>query len=165
MRWFSCFILAYLALGVQIGAGEFLRIGTARPNLVLLAVIYIALNATREASLLGAFVIGLMIDLAGLQPLGLYALAYGVVAMFIVSMQELVYRDHPITHFLVALIASLIVSTIALVHGWILKPPLPAAPQFTAAVYTAMLAPVALAVLQRVKRPFAFKPRRRFGLA
>jgi len=165
MRWFSCFILAYLALGVQIGAGEFLRIGTARPNLVLLAVIYIALNATREASLLGAFVIGLMIDLAGLQPLGLYALAYGAVAMFIVSMQELVYRDHPITHFLVALIASLIVSTIALVHGWILKPPLPAGPQFTAAVYTAMLAPVVLAVLQRVKRPFAFKPRRRFALA
>src|SRR5688572_31370133 len=100
MRWASYFILAYLALGIQIGAGEFLRVGGAKPDLVLLAVIYIAINAPREAALGGAFGMGLMVDLVGLGPLGLYAFAYGLVAMFVVSMQEVVYREHPMAHLL-----------------------------------------------------------------
>jgi len=164
VRWLSCFILAYVALGIQIGAGEYLRVGGAKPNLVLLAVIYIAINAPREAALLAAFLMGFMLDLVGLHALGLYAFAYGLVAMFIVSMQEVVYREHPFTHFIVALFASLLVSTVALVHGWIFKPLLPLGEQFSAALYTALLAPVVLGILQRMKRAFAFKPRRRVGL-
>jgi len=164
MRWISYFILAYLAIGVQIGAGEFLRFGGARPDLVLLAVIYIAINAPREAALLGAFVLGLLVDLVGLHPLGLYAFGYGLVAMFVVSTQEIVYREHPMTHFTVALVASLLVSTIALIHGWIFGPLLPLGAQFSTAVYTAVLAPIVLGLLQRMKKAFAFKSRRRLGI-
>jgi rod shape-determining protein MreD len=164
VRWISYFILAYLALGIQIGAGEFMRFGGAKPDLVLLAVIYIAINAPREAALLGAFLMGVMVDLVGLHPLGLYAFGYGLVAMFVVSTQEIVYREHPLTHFTVALVASLLVSTVALVHGWIFGPLLPLGGQFSTALYTAILAPIVLGVLQRTKRAFAFKPRRRVGL-
>ena len=164
MRWASYFILAYVALGVQIGAGEFLRVAGAKPDLVLLAVIYIASNAPRAAALGGAFGMGLMVDLVGLGPLGLYAFAYGLVAMFVASMQEVMYRDHPLAHLFVALIASLLVSTIGLVHGWIHPPLLDLAAQFKTALYTGLLAPVVLGVLQRAKRAFAFKPRRRLGL-
>jgi hypothetical protein len=57
-----------------------------------------------------------------------------------------------------------LVSTIALVHGWIFKPLLPLGEQFAAALYTALLAPAVLGMLQRMKRAFAFKPRRRAGL-
>jgi rod shape-determining protein MreD len=165
MRWFSYIILAYLALGVQIGAGEFMRIGEARPDLVLLAVVFIASHAPREAALGGAFGMGLMVDLVGLGPLGLYAFAYGIVAMFVVSMQEVMYREHPMAHFLVALIASLLVSTVGLIHGWIHPPLLPLGVQFKTALYTALLAPIVLGVLQRIKKAFAFKPRRRLGIA
>lgn len=164
MRWFSYFILAYLALGIQIGAGEFLRIGEVKPDLVLLAVIYIASNAPRGAALGGAFGMGLMVDLVGLGPLGLYAFAYGVVATVVVSMQEVMYREHPMAHFFVALIASLLVSTVGLVHGWIHSPLLPLGEQFKTALYTALLAPIVLGILQRMKKGFAFKPRRRLGL-
>ena len=165
MRWFSYFILAYMALGVQIGAGEFMRVGGAKPDLVLLAVIYIASNAPRPAALGGAFGMGLMVDLVGLGPLGLYAFAYGIVAMFVVSMQEVMYREHPMSHLFVALIASLLVSTVGLVHGWIHPPLLPLGVQFKTALYTALLAPIVLGILQRMKRAFAFKPRRRLGIA
>src|SRR5947208_13176030 len=99
MRWPAYFILAYLAIGLQIGLGEYVRVGGAMPNLVLLAVIFIALNAPRDAALLGCFGIGMIEDLVGLHPLGLYALAYSLVGMFVVSTQELVYREHPVTHF------------------------------------------------------------------
>jgi rod shape-determining protein MreD len=165
MRWLSYLILAYLALGVQIGAGEFMRVGGAKPDLVLLAVIYIAINAPRTAALGGAFGMGLMVDLVGLGPLGLYAFAYGVVAMFVVSMQEVVYREHPMAHLMIAFIASLLVSTIGLVHGWIHPPLLPLGVQFKTALYTALLAPIVLGILHKMKRAFAFKPRRRIGLA
>jgi rod shape-determining protein MreD len=163
MRWFSYFILAYVALGVQIGAGEFLRVGGAKPDLVLLAVIYIASNAPREAALGGALGMGLMVDLVGLGPLGLYAFAYGVVAIFIVSMQEVVYREHPLAYFIVALLASLLVSTVGLVHGWIHPPLLTLDAQFKTALYTALLAPIVLGILQRMKKGFAFKSRRRLA--
>lgn len=164
MRWLTYFILAYLALGVQIGAGEFLRFGGAKPDLVLLAVVYIAINASREAALLGAFFMGLMTDLVGLHALGLYALAYALAAMFIVSTQEIVNREHPLTHVSLALVASLMVSAVALVQGWIFGPPPSPGAHFSTALYTALLAPIVLGVLQRMKRIFAFKPRRRVGL-
>ncbi len=164
MRWISYFILAYLALGVQIGAGEFMRVAGGKPDPVLLAVIYIAVNAPRAAALAGGFGMGLMVDLVGLGPLGLYAFAYGIVAMFVASMQEVVYREHPIAHFTIAFVTSLLVSTVGLVHGWIHPPLLPLGVQFKTALYTALLAPIVLGILQKMKRAFAFKPRRRLGL-
>jgi len=80
-------------------------------------------------------------------------------------MQEVVYREHPMAHLFVALIASLLVSTVGLIHGWILGPLLPLGVQFQTAIYTALLAPIVLGVLQRLKKAFAFRPRRRLGLA
>ena len=73
MRWITYFILAYVILGLQIGAGPFLRFQGASPNLVLLAVIFITMNAPRDAALLGAFSLGVMQDLLTAQPPGLFA--------------------------------------------------------------------------------------------
>ena len=86
VRWIVYFILAYVALAVQIGATPYVRWQGAPPNFVLLVVIFIALNAPREAALLGALCLGLMQDLVTQSPLGLYAVCYGLVGMFIVTM-------------------------------------------------------------------------------
>ena len=56
MRWLSWFILAYLALGLQSGLGSYIAWEGVPPNLVLIAVIFVALNAPREPALLGSFV-------------------------------------------------------------------------------------------------------------
>lgn len=161
MRWLACFILAYVTIGIQIGAGEFLRIEGARPNLVLLAAIFIAINAPREAALLGCFMIGLMLDLVSGSPLGLYALGYALVAMFTISTQEIVYREHPLTHVSLGLLGSLLLAGVELVHGWIRGPRLSLSGLFAGAVYTAALAPFLLGLLQRFKRSFGFQPARR----
>src|SRR5919204_178573 len=99
MRWIACFFLAYLALGVQLGMGEFVRVRGATPSLVLIAVIFIAMNARRESALLACFVIGTLQDMTTLAPLGLYAFAYSLLGMFIVSTQEALASEHPVTHF------------------------------------------------------------------
>jgi len=46
MRWPAYLMLAYLAVGLQIGMAEYLRVGAARPDLVLLAVIFIAITSS-----------------------------------------------------------------------------------------------------------------------
>ena len=119
MRWLAYFILAYVAVALQIGLGPFLRYKGAQPNLVLLAAVFIALNAPREAALLGCLCMGLLQDLVTQQPPGLFALAYGLTAMVAVAVHQVVYREHPLTHFSLALVGGLITMTVLLVHGWV----------------------------------------------
>ena len=162
MRWPAYFILVYFAIGLQIGAGEFLRFGNARPDLVLLAVIFITIHAPRDAALLGAFGIGVVQDLVSLSPLGLHALSYALVGMFVVSTQELVYRAHPITHFSLGLISGLLSAAVIAIHGWTRGPAgISVLDLFTSALYTALLAPIVLGLLNLTRKAFSFTARRR----
>jgi rod shape-determining protein MreD len=177
MRWVAYFILAYVALGIQTGLDGFVRVHGAAPNFVLLAAIFIALNAPRDAALLGCFVMGAMQDLTTRQALGLYALSYGLVAMVVFEVQQAVYRQHPLTHISLALFGGTVTGCVLLLHGLIhpaaagtlavdTGAPLPAirfAPitLFFTALYTAAVAPIVLGGLQRIKKVFSFQPTRR----
>jgi rod shape-determining protein MreD len=166
MRWLPFFILAYIALGVQSGLSGYDQVYRGRPNLVLLAALFVAVHAQRDAALLAAFMLGLMQDLLTDSPLGLNAFAYGAIAALVVSVQEVVYRDHVLTHVSLGLICGLIYAAIVYVHGLIYhwahagrsswaRPSL--LPLLAGAVYTAALAPVVLYVLQRFRRVFGFR--------
>ena len=163
MRWPAFFILVYLAIGIQIGMGDLVRIGGAgaRPDLVLLAVIFIAIHAPRDAALLGAFVIGIVKDTTTLSPLGLYAIAYSLVGMFTISTQEYVYRAHPVTHVTLGFFGSLLAGAVVLIHGWIKGPPASLSEVFGSALYTAILAPLVLGLLNLAKGAFSFRRRQR----
>lgn len=162
MRWLAYFILAYFMLGLQIGLGGHLRVGSAWPNLVLLGVIFIAINAPRDAALLGSFGLGVLQDLTTQQPLGVFAFSYGLIAMFVVSTQQVVYRAHPLTHFSLALVGSVMTGIIMLLQGWIRGPVTPSPMTiFYSSLYTAVLGPIVLGILGRVRRAFSFQPPRR----
>src|SRR5947209_11369077 len=103
MRWLAYFIFAYVVLALQIGLAPYLAYQGAAPNFVLLAVVFIAINAPRDAALLGSFSLGVLQDLLTQQTPGLFALSYGLLALAAVGMQHVVYREHPLTHFSVAL--------------------------------------------------------------
>ncbi|MGD0540926.1 MAG: rod shape-determining protein MreD [Tepidisphaeraceae bacterium] len=175
MRPLSYFILAYIALGLQAGIARAMEWNTAGPNFVLLAVVFIALNAPRDTALLACFGLGAMQDLASGGSLGLFAFSYGLVALFIVAVQQAVYRRHPATHFMLVLIAGVLISVVLAIHGW-LRPPgaeesaggqhlaavhAPVLPLFYTAVYSAILAPFVLGGLQRISRVFRFRSARR----
>jgi rod shape-determining protein MreD len=165
MRWLTYFILAYLAMGLQIGLSGHVTIGGAWPNLVLLAVIFIAINAPHDAALLGCFTLGALQDLATQQPLGIFALSYGLVAMFTISTQQIIYRGHPLTHFSLALVGSLLTDVVILLHGWLRGPRLSPMLLFYSAIYTALLAPIVLGLLQLSRSAFAFEsPRRKMRI-
>src|SRR5688500_15045938 len=112
MRWLPYFILAYVILGLQIGTGDYLSISRAYPNLVLLAVIFVATHAPRDSALLGAFSLGLLHDLLSANPPGLYAMSYGFVGMACIGASQAVYRESPAMHLMLALVGSLITAFI-----------------------------------------------------
>jgi rod shape-determining protein MreD len=175
MRWLSYLILGYVAVALQIGLAPYLAYHGAVPNLVLLAVIFIAVNAPRDAALLGCFLLGFMQDLVTQQPPGLFAFSYGLVALFVVATQQVVYKGHPLTHFSLAMVGELITVCVLLIHslarpaaphvldGKMILPRIRFSPTIGLedVLYTAILAPFVLAVLQRMKGLFGFQPGRK----
>ena len=176
MRWPAYFILAYVAIALQIGLAPFVRYRGAAPNLVLIAAVFIALHAPRDAALLGCFCLGVLQDLVTQQQPGLFALSYGLMAMLVFGANQVVYREHPLTHFTMVLIGGLITAAVLLLHGWIYPPSpksavpggpvlpavrLSAATEMVRAAYTAVLAVALLWLLQRAKKAFAFQSQRR----
>lgn len=164
MRWLTYFILGYLALGVQVGFAGFVNVGGAAPNIVLLAAIFIALNAPREAALMGCLMLGIMQDLLTQQTLGIHAFSYGLLALFIIGTQAMIYREHAITHVSLAVAGMLIISSVTLVQGWIwfeASRRVGLGTLFYSTIYTAICSPIVLAALSRVKFVFGFQPLRR----
>jgi rod shape-determining protein MreD len=165
MNWLAFAILSYVALGVQVALRGFVEVGGAGPNFVLLVVVFLAINGTRDQSLIGSFVLGLMQDLLTLHPIGTWAVAYALVAVFVFSTQEIVYRDHPLTHFSLALLGGILCGVVLTLHAW-LYPMIHGngstqggvvAGFFGGALYTAILAPILIGPLQRMKALFGFR--------
>jgi rod shape-determining protein MreD len=164
MRWITYLILGYLVLGVQVGFAGFVNVGGAAPNLVLLAAIFIALNAPRDPALLGCLTLGILQDLLTQQTLGIHAFSYGLVAMFVISTQAIVYREHPLTHASLALAGMTIVSMVMLVQGWVWLEKSSRLSPLTlmySTICTVLVSPVMLGMLGRVKFLFGFQPVRR----
>ena len=172
MRWLPFFILAYVVLGLQLGLSGYVELHGARPNLVLLVAIYVAAHAPRDEGLMACFLLGAVQDLLGEGPWGLNALAYTLVALFVLATQELVYGDHFLTHFTRALIGSWITAAVLLIHGLIyplfhhalpnwVRPP--AVPLLLGSFYTAVLAVPVMLLLQRTRKVFGFRAPRGIG--
>jgi rod shape-determining protein MreD len=157
MSWLAFSILAYAALGLQTGLSVFVRWGSAEPNFGLLAVVFICINAERQAALLGGFALGALQDLATQQPFGLYAFSYGLAAMLIVRAAHSVYREHPLTHLSCALLAGCVTSLVLLLHSRLHHGTTPAGMIFSGTLYTALLAPFLIGALQKMKRVFVFR--------
>ena len=182
MRWPAYFLLAYLTIGVQLGVGGVAPVRGVGPDLVLLAVVFVSLNAPPADAMVGGVVLGAMQDLVTLQPFGLFAFAYGGVAWLVGRSAEHVRRGHPLTHVAFGLLGGVVTGVVLVVHDWV-RPVGPAVvsagevvvrtvrigPRTVAvsAIYSALLAPVVIGLLTRMQRLFGFEPghRRRSGRA
>lgn len=157
MRWLVFFIFAYLALGAQVGVGEW-------PNIVLLGVIFICLNTGRETALTAALLLGLLQDFLTLHPLGLYAFSYGMVGLVCTTTNRVVYSNHPLTHVFFGFVGSIVTAAVIIVHSYVRPGGTghePAWPLFWGSVYTAAVAPIVLGLLTKARPVFGFQPLRR----
>jgi rod shape-determining protein MreD len=176
VRWLAFLALAYVTMGLQLGLGPFIAYRGASPNLMLLAAVFVAVNAPRDVALIACFMLGLIQDLGTLQTLGLFAFCYGLIALIIVNTQQVVYKDHPLTHFSLTLGAGLATAAVIIAQGWLHPPPLmidakdagkpfhiSSTLELTRVIYTAILSPFVLGLLKYVKPMFGFAGARRKG--
>jgi rod shape-determining protein MreD len=175
MRWISFFILGYLSVGLQSGIAHAVDWNGSGPNLVLIAMVFIAMNAPRDVALLGSLTLGFMQDLSSQDTMGLYAFSYGMAAMFVITTKQAISRQHVLSHFSLTLSAGIMTAVIFGIHGWI-HPPGPAAisadgdplppvhlaflPLFYTAIYSAILGIFILSIMQRIRGFFRFQPNR-----
>lgn len=160
MRWTVFFIFAYLMIGLHIGLGGHWSIRGAAPNLGLLAAVFIALHASRPAALLGAWIIGFFQDLVTQQPLGMYAFSYALMAMLAVQVTGAVLRDSIAIQSGMTLIGGLIVTGVVIVRAMFQGLEGSIGTLLLTAAYSTILSVPILWILTRLKRPFAFNPRR-----
>ena len=171
MRWPVYFLILYVMLGLQVGLGDLAQFKGVGPNLVLLMVVFISLSAPREEALLGAVILGLMQDLVSLQPLGLFAVSYGAVAYIVTAVAPLASHRHPLTHVAMTFVGACLTGLLLILHDRI--HPIAAAvnvegetlravrvgPRVAAVmiVYTTLLSPVVIWLLQRTETWFDFR--------
>jgi rod shape-determining protein MreD len=172
MNWLSFSILAYLMLGIQLALADTLRWGGASPDLLLILVVFVAINASRDAGLLGCLILGFVHDLAGGGAIGLHALGYGLSALVLVAAQPLIYRDNPLSHFFLTLLAGFLVQGLFWIHG-LIRPPVAILGQGEtaarvglavlcwAAIYTSLISVPVLMGLVKLKALLSFQPARK----
>jgi rod shape-determining protein MreD len=165
MRWLSCFILIYLAMALQMALAGFMIFRGFAPDLLLSPMIFLVMNSRRGESLISGLLVGLAHDLISQRPFGIYALAYAISAMLIVAIQPAVYRDHPLTHFFIALMVASFTGIFLWFNDWIypLFHQLSQSAQpsiwtvLGSAFYTAITAPFILGLLTRIRFVFGFR--------
>jgi rod shape-determining protein MreD len=161
VRWLTFIVFAYLMLGLQTGLGALADVGPAWVNFPLIAAVFIAVNARRDPALIACFVLGLLHDLLGESSLGVYALAYCLVAWLIEGTDRALSPDHPFTHFVMTLFGGGVTAVVVYLQGHLALSdavqPVPFWPLLATAFYSACVAVPALWAVGKFRKRFKFR--------
>lgn len=155
MRWIPAAFLMFTLLVVQSAIVPRISAGPVRPDLLLIAVIWVAMHAPRRESVTFAWVLGLLADLMTLERIGLLALSYAIVAAIVAGGREYFFREDAPVQFAVTFAVSLVLRGAWVVYRVLLY----GAPSgvfallggdiLLASLYTACLAPIIHRMLTR----------------
>jgi rod shape-determining protein MreD len=111
MRWFNFAILVFITLVLQIGVCKRIGIGQQRimPDLLLLTAVILAFRAPANHALIACWVLGFAKDVTSSSPLGSYALCFGLMALLLVRMREVLYGMRSVTLIIVTFGMSLLI--------------------------------------------------------
>ncbi len=159
MRWLPFVVLAYVMLGLQIGLGGIAQLGPGSVNFVLIAAVFIAINAPRNPAVIACFSLGLLHDIVGIGPIGQYAFAYSLLTLLMAGTDRALSIDHPLTHFFVTLFGGVVVAIVVYIVSlrWNWSTPLPFWPNLVTAFYSAVLSLPVLWALTRLRKSFRFR--------
>lgn len=114
MRWLPFWLLTYLFAGLQVGLSPLFRLGSSdtRPEFLFILMVFVAATGPTGPVLWAALALGSIVDLTtthgfpAFVVLGPYALGYLLGALLILQLRAMVYRRHPLTTALLALLAG-----------------------------------------------------------
>ncbi len=168
MKWPSFIILIFIALILQISLANPLGLGPQRiaPDLLLLTAVITILYSTDDKGLIACWIIGFLKDLTSLAPLGSNALAFGLMALFLIKARSFFYDNRPIALIILTFISTVFTQEATLLIGilkgnfksdstTILLPVI-----ILTAVLTALLAPYAHWILMKFRKSLGLQQKK-----
>ena len=170
MRWLTFAILTVLVLTLQAAVAPRLELFSARPDFLLVVVVFLSLYAPSSNAIAAGWVLGVCADLMTIERFGVIALSYGLTAIIVTFLREYLFRYRVVTQTAVTLTACLLVRTAwtmyyhllyearePLLRDWLIGGVIVSA-------YTAVLVPFAFRLLLSISRPLGIA-RPRYGYA
>jgi rod shape-determining protein MreD len=108
MRWIVLALLAVMAVTLHTTIGPRLAVGGIRPDAVLVLGTFFALYLRAPDALVAAWALGLLADLESVERFGLLSLSYLAAAGAVFLLREAVFRQHPLTQFVMTLLAGVV---------------------------------------------------------
>ena len=170
MRWLTLAILAVLALMLQATLAPRVALFSARPDFLLIVVVFLGLYAPSKDAMAAGWILGACADLMTIERFGLISFSYGLTAIIIASFREYLFRYRVTTQTIVTLTACLLVRTAWMAYYHLLYEA--RGPMFAdwliggvvVSTYTAALAPFAFRFLFNMSRLLGIA-RPRYGYA
>ena len=103
MRWLSFVICALVFITLQSAVAPYLQVFGARPDWLLVVVVFFALYARGADAVMGAWLIGFIADLMTIEQFGLMSLSYALAALVVVGLRDFLFKYHAVTQFMVTL--------------------------------------------------------------
>ncbi|RJP31317.1 MAG: rod shape-determining protein MreD [Phycisphaerales bacterium] len=157
MRWLPVIVVSALAIVAQTSVVPLLAIGGARPDVILVVVIFWAWHLPFPPAVAVGLGIGVAAGCLSAEPMGLFAVVYFAAALAAFRLREFLFLRHLVTQVVVtAVIAVLTAALLSAYVAW----RYPGAGHWTfitrqvfaAAAYTALCAPLIHRPLLRASR-------------
>lgn len=163
MRWLAFGLLAAAAVCVQTTLVPVLEIAGCRPEFLLILLVHYALHARAPDCLIAGWVLGLLMDLTSVERLGACALVYGIVALCIWGVREVVFSKHPLTQFTLTFLSCSFVQLVlrlffSVAYDVKLSYASLVFQTLGTALYTGLWAVVIHQILVRLERPLGLRP-------
>jgi len=166
MRWLTFAILAVVLLTLQSTVAPWFEVFRARPDWLLVTVVFLALYARAGDAVIASWVIGVCADLMTIERFGFLAVSYALAALLVILVREYLQRYRIRTQFVVTLAVCLLLQTAWMVYRRSAYRPTASIPAdwlggsvFTS-VYTAAWAPLIHKALLGFSRPLGIVHRR-----
>lgn len=111
MRWLGFAICAIIVLTLHTTLAWRLAIRGVRPDWMLALAVFFALHARSMDVLIGAWLLGAAMDIMTIEHFGLLSGCYAVATLAIYAARDYVFRDNPLTHFVVTFAAAVAVGS------------------------------------------------------
>ncbi len=153
MKWIYLIPISILLLWAKISFFSYFPIGGCRPDLILILCVYISLASRPTEALSKSWYLGLLQDIASCEIIGLFSFIYTAICFFILRFKKEIMLDNfiiiSILLFFISLLGNLMhAGVISIVYGVDVLNNF-----FPAALYTSMLTPPILFILDSVPKP------------
>lgn len=108
--------LAFLVLVLQSALAGRVELAGARPDWILVFVVFLGLYARGPQAIVAGLVLGASADLLTLERFGLLATSYAAAGATVAGVREFLFRYRATTQFVVTLAAALLLQAAWLVH-------------------------------------------------